>query len=72
MDVNDDRYYKNNETDRVWWLFEPDVIGEFVFSFDKVRNFNLFRDYPNELSKEQKEIFDKENPYWADFFADRR
>ena len=70
--MNDDRYYKNNETDRVWWLFEPDVIGEFVFSFDKVRNFNLFRDYPNELSKEQKEIFDKENPYWADFFADRR
>lgn len=70
--MNDDRYYKNNETDQVWWLFEPDVIGEFVFSFDKVRNFNLFRDYPNELSKEQKEIFDKENPYWADFFADRR
>ena len=43
----------------------------YIFSFDKKVKFNLFRDYPYKLTLEQKEIFDKENPYWADFFKDR-
>lgn len=73
-------FYKNNEGDVIWWTdrIEKDSEGEFIikrgellFSFDKKEIFNLFRDYPMKLSKEQKEIFDKENPYWADFFKDR-
>ena len=64
------RFYKKNPTDVVWWLDNREErVGEFVFSFDKQTTFNLFRDYPEKLSKRQKEIFDKENPYWADFFA---
>lgn len=52
-------------------LDNPDVVGEWVFSFDKETEFNMFRDYPHELTAEQKKIFDEENPYWAEFFKDR-
>lgn len=65
-------FYKKNENDIIWWVNNQDVIGENLFSFDKKIIFNLFRDYPYKLTTEQKEIFDKENPYWADFFKDRK
>lgn len=65
-------FYKNNSSDKIWWLDNPDVVGEFVFSFDKKKTFNLFGDYPHNLTSEQKKIFDKENPYWKDFFKDRQ
>lgn len=65
-------YYKINPTDKVWWLDNPDKIGEFVFSFDQKQNFNLFADYPHNLTPEQKQIFDNENPYWKEFFSDRQ
>ncbi len=69
---NIDNWHKKKETDLVWWLDNSDKVGEHVFSFDKKIRFNLFKDYPYKLTPEQKEIFDKENPYWADFFRDRK
>ena len=39
-------WYKNEPTDKVWWLDDPETIGEFVFSFDKKEAFNLFQAYP--------------------------
>ncbi len=65
-----DMWSKKKETDVIWWL-ESDNVGEMVFSFDKKTKFNLFADYPYKLTPEQKEIFDKENPYWKNFFRDR-
>lgn len=65
------RFYKENESDKIWWLDNQEVKGEFVFSFDKKKLFNLFADYPDKLTKEQREIFDKENPFWKDYFSDR-
>jgi len=39
---------------------------------DKIlKIFNLFADYPYNLTPEEKEIFDKENPYWKEFFKER-
>ena len=79
-------FYKENENDQVWWVTHyiqldenkelsedniDKVIGEQLFSFDKKKIYNLFADYPHNLTKEEKEIFDKENPYWADFFKNR-
>ena len=63
----DDRnFYKKNRSDTVWWLKETG--GEHKFSFDKETVFDLMTDYPDKLTPEQKEIFDKENPYWVKRF----
>ena len=71
--MQSDKWYKNEPTDKIWWLDNSDEkIGEWIFSFDKKTTYNMFADYPHNLTKEQKEIFGKENPYWADFFKDRK
>lgn len=62
---------KNKRGDKIWWLNNPDAMGEWVFSFDRKQEFNLFADYPKSLTQEQKNVFDKENPEWANFFSDR-
>ena len=64
-------FYKKRKKDKVWWV-DTDQIGYHLFSFDKKTVFNLFADYPHNLTKEQKELFDKENPYWKEFFSDRK
>lgn len=63
-------FYKNNESDSIWWV-ETDKVGVWEFTFDRKKVFNMFRDYPHALTKEQKETFDKENPFWAEFFKKR-
>ena len=65
-------FYKNNKNDKIWWIEDLDSVGEYLFSFDKKKIFNLFKDYPHNLTKEEVEIFDKENPYWAEFFASKK
>ena len=64
-------FYKNNEGDTILWVDNVESVGEFLFTFDKKKIYNLFADYPNNLTPKEKAIFDKENPYWRDFFSDR-
>lgn len=66
--MNKYKWYKKNPKDKIWWLDVCDKVGEHVFSFDKKTEYNLFRDYPEKLTQEQKETFGKENPYWKKFF----
>ena len=61
-------FYKNRKTDIIYWVDNKDTVGEHLFTFDKEKIYNLFADYPHNLTPEEKEIFDKENPYWCDFF----
>lgn len=61
-------FYKENDTDRIWWVYTVDRIGLYLFSFDRKKIYNLFSDYPHKLSAEEKRIFDEENPYWKAFF----
>lgn len=64
-------FFKKKDDDKVWWVDHVGHIGELLVSFDKQKVFNLFRDYPDAFTAEEKTIFDKENPYWAGFFKDR-
>ena len=66
------RFHKENPTNLIWWVDNFDQIGVWEFSFDRETIFNMFCDYPWKLSAEQKEIFDRENPYCHDFFSDRQ
>lgn len=69
-------FYKNDPKDRIWWVdrlddnMEP-VKGEFLFSFDKKKIYNLFQDYPHGMTEEEVKIFNKENPSWKEFFKER-
>lgn len=79
-------FYKDNPKNKIWKvnhyiLYNKDkgfidgnvdvMIGELLFSFDKKKIYNLWKDYPYNFTKEEKEIFDKENPYWKEFFKNR-
>lgn len=66
------KWFKENEGDTIWWLDNGESRkGIFIFSFDKQKEYNLFRDYPNNMEPEEVEIFNKENPFWEEFFAGR-
>ena len=68
---NNEEFYKENEGDQIWWL-PSDEIGVWLFSFDRKKVYNMFRDYPHNMTPKEVEIFDRENPLWADFFKDRK
>ena len=70
--MSDKNSDKNNVNFHFSWVDNPERIGEMLFTFDGKRIFNLFRDYPHELTEEQKRLFDSENPFWAEFFKDRK
>lgn len=64
-DIKSGRVSNSDLNDAMGW-------GDYVFSFDKKKVYWLFRDYPWALSHHEKELFDKENPYWKDFFRARQ
>ena len=66
------KLFKNKPTDQIWWVDTSDRDGGFVFTLDKKNFINLFADYPHKLTAEQKAIFDRENPQWAEYFSDRK
>lgn len=63
-------FQKNKKSDKIYWTSTLERLDEHLFSFDKQTIFNLFEDYPHNLTPEQKEIFDMENPFWKNFFGE--
>lgn len=67
------RFFKQASTDKVWWAErKKDVTGPLEITFDQKKIYNLWADYPGNMTEEEVETFDKENPYWADFFKYRK
>lgn len=67
-DKNFSKFFKNKSTDKMWWITPYDEKGNMYFSFDKENIYQLFGDYPRNLTEEQLKIFNEENPFWRDFF----
>ena len=65
-------FYKKNKTDKIWWIDNLETFGEHLFSFDKKHIYNLFQDYSHNMTDAEVEIFNSENPYWAEFFSIRQ
>lgn len=63
---------KENKDNKIWWTSKIDTTGELNISFDRKKIYNLFKDYPYNMTEEEIEIFEKEEPYWANFFAWRK
>ena len=68
--IDADGFYKEHKTSKIYWK-KGDSIGQLLISFDKKKVYNLWQDYPQNMSKEEIEIFNKEEPYWAVFFSNR-
>ena len=54
------------------WIKNPDSIGERLFTFDGNKIYNLYKDYPHNLTHDEKILFDELNPYWVDYFKERQ
>lgn len=65
-------FYKKDKDSKIWWARVEDEKGTYLFSFDKKKTYNLFQDYPYKLSEEERRIFDKYEPFWAEFFSKRK
>ena len=64
------------DSNQIWDVSEVDehgdlAIGLHLVTFDKENVLNLFSDYPHNFTAEQIEIFKRERPFWAEFFAHR-
>lgn len=69
---SDVRLFKVHPGDKIMWVDNRPVKGEFLFTFDGEKVYNLFKDYPYALTADEVLLFDKENPFWAEYFKDRK
>lgn len=74
-------FYKENDDDKIYnvglWCIDEkgeadQVIGLNLISFDGKKIYNLWTNYPWDFTDEEIEIFKKEDPYWHNFFKDRK
>ena len=59
--TKDDKFHKRSPKSKIWWV-DSDEIGPMLFSFGKKTIHNVFGGTKQELTKEEWEIFKKEEP----------
>lgn len=60
-------FYKKDDNRKVWWIDALEQKGPLLFSFDRKKIYNYWRDYPSNLTPEEVKIFQEDEPYWANF-----
>lgn len=65
-------FYKEKETDVIYWARDDKMLGQIFFSFDKKKLYNVHRDYPKNMTIKEVEIFDKEFPDIAEYYSYRK
>lgn len=58
-------FIKRKKQDKIYWI-PSTQLGEIKFTFDKIKIYEFYKDYPQELSDEEIEIFKRENPTLAE------
>ncbi len=56
-------YQKDGGT--IWWVDDVTQKGKILFSFDREKIYNFWKDYPDKLTPEERAIFARENPTLA-------
>ena len=64
-------FTKDSEESKVWWIDKIDVRGEILFSLIK-KIYNLFRDYPHNMTEEEVRIFGRRILTGEIFSLDRK
>ena len=63
-------FFKENDGDKVMFVLnQATKVGVIEFTFDKETIYNFFADYPEKLTKSQRELFDKEHPFCKEHFG---
>lgn len=57
--------FEREDGEQIWWVVNDGTTGPLLFSFDRQKVYNYWTDYPDKLSPEELEIFDREQPLWA-------
>lgn len=62
-------FVKEDAKSKMWDVIpEEDEDGAMYISFDCKKIYNLYNDYPDNMTEEEIEIFEKENPLWKKMF----
>lgn len=68
---NENFFYQEENNKKIYWVELFDKIGSLCITFDKIKVYNLWEDYPHNFTKEEIEILKKEEVYWSKFFGNR-
>lgn len=62
-------FVKEDAKSKIWDVIpEEEEYGGMYISFDCKKIYNLYKDYPDNMTEEEIEIFEKENPLWKELF----
>lgn len=70
------RFWKRSPGNKIWGVSEmidsDRMPGRMLISFDKKKFYNIYGDYPNKMTEEERKIFEEEYPDWVDWLNGKK